>query len=58
MALAEQAVIIAHAIGEMGHNADYLFNTVSQLKKLDLIDPELEWLETQVRGILDAKKIA
>jgi hypothetical protein len=30
---------------------------VSQLKKLDLIDPELEWLETQVRGILDAKKL-
>lgn len=58
LALAEQAIIIAHAIGEMGHNADYLFNTVSQLKKLDLIDPELEWLETQVRGILDAKKIA
>jgi len=58
LALAEQANIIANAIGEMGHNVDYLFNTVAQLKKLKLKDPELEWLETQVRRILDAKKSA
>jgi glutathione-specific gamma-glutamylcyclotransferase len=55
--LAEQANIIANAVGGMGLNADYLFNTVSQLKKLYLTDPELEWLETEVHGILDAKKI-
>ncbi|MDG1934796.1 MAG: gamma-glutamylcyclotransferase [Paracoccaceae bacterium] len=56
LALAEQANIIANAVGGMGHNADYLFNTVSHLKKLDLTDPELDWLETQVHEILDAKK--
>ena len=58
LTLAEQANIIANAVGGMGQNADYLFNTVSHLKKLDLTDPELEWLGTQVRGILDAKKSA
>jgi cation transport protein ChaC len=58
LTLAEQANIIANAVGGMGHNADYLFNTVSHLKKLDLTDPELEWLGTQVRGILNAKKSA
>ena len=56
LTLAEQANIIANAVGGMGHNAEYLFNTVSHLKKLNLTDPELEWLGTQVRGILDAKK--
>ena len=54
--LAEQANIIANATGSMGHNADYLFNTVSQLKKLNLKDPELEWLDKKVHRILDAKK--
>lgn len=54
LALAEQANIIANAVGGMGYNAEYLFNTVSQLRKLEIKDTELEWLETHVRGILDA----
>jgi cation transport protein ChaC len=58
LALAEQANIIANAVGGMGHNAEYLFNTVSQLRKLEIKDTELEWLETQVRGILDANQRA
>ena len=58
LALAEQANIIANAVGGMGHNAEYLFNTVSQFRKLEIKDIELEWLETHVRGILDANQKA
>ena len=53
--LEEQAKIISSALGERGHNAEYLFNTVAKLKSLDIPDDDLEWLETEVRGILDAK---
>ena len=53
--LAQQAKIISSAVGERGPNAEYLFNTVAKLKSLDISDDELEWLEADVRRILDAK---
>ena len=53
--LEQQANIISSAVGERGPNAEYLFNTVAKLKSLDISDDELEWLEADVRRILDAK---
>ena len=54
LALPRQAEIISTAVGDRGHNAEYLFNTVDKLKSLDIRDAELEWLERDVRRILDA----
>jgi cation transport protein ChaC len=51
--LAEQAQIIAAAIGGMGPNSEYLFNTVTQITKLGLKDADLQWLATQVRTLHD-----
>ena len=53
--LEQQAKIISSAVGERGPNAEYLFKTVAKLKSLDISDDELEWLEADVRRILDAK---
>ena len=53
--LEQQAKIISSAEGARGPNAEYLFNTVAKLKSLDISDDELEWLEADVRRILDAK---
>jgi cation transport protein ChaC len=49
--LAEQAQIIAHAIGGRGPNRDYLFATADHLASLGIADPDLAWLSTQVRGL-------
>lgn len=53
--LEQQAKIISSSVGARGPNAEYLFNTVAKLKSLDISDNELEWLEADVRRILDAK---
>ena len=55
LSLEQQAKIISSAVGERGPNAEYLFKTVAKLKSLDISDDELEWLEADVRRILDAK---
>jgi len=55
LSLTKQAKIISNAVGERGHNAEYLFNTVAKLNSLDIPDYGLERLETEVRRILDAK---
>ena len=47
LALPRQAEIISTAVGDRGHNAEYLFNTVDKLKSLDIRDAELEWLATR-----------
>lgn len=52
--LDEQAEIIAKAQGGRGPNAEYLYNTVAQLRNLGLHDPDLVWLEARVRNILRA----
>ncbi|MGD9918136.1 MAG: gamma-glutamylcyclotransferase [Paenirhodobacter sp.] len=46
---AEQAQVIAQAVGARGPNRDYLFNTAAHLRKLGLADPDLEALAKQVR---------
>jgi cation transport protein ChaC len=49
--LDEQAQIIASAIGGRGPNAEYLHNTVAHLQQLGIHDPDLAWLDQQVRNL-------
>ncbi|MBQ0805705.1 MAG: gamma-glutamylcyclotransferase [Sulfitobacter sp.] len=49
LALEEQAQIIANAVGGMGPNTEYLFNTASHLAQIGLHDPALEWLHDRVK---------
>lgn len=49
--LAEQARIIAGAVGGRGANADYLYNTADHLADLGIEDAELSWLAGEVRRI-------
>lgn len=49
--LAEQAQIIASATGGRGPNAEYLHNTVAHLQQLGIHDPDLAWLDQQVRNL-------
>lgn len=51
LTLAEQAEVIAHAVGPRGSNADYLLNTVDSLEALGLHDAELVALAGLVRGL-------
>ncbi|WP_121065743.1 gamma-glutamylcyclotransferase [Chachezhania antarctica] len=46
--LDEQARIIARAVGGMGHNAEYLFNTARHLDEIGLADADLQWLADRV----------
>ncbi|MBT8408691.1 MAG: gamma-glutamylcyclotransferase [Alphaproteobacteria bacterium] len=47
--LAEQAEIIAHAVGGRGPNTEYLYNTADHLAELGIADPDLTWLAENVR---------
>ena len=49
--LEEQARIIARALGGMGPNTEYLFNTAEHLAEIGLHDPDLEWLSQRVRKL-------
>ncbi len=49
--LAEQAEIIARAVGGRGPNRDYLFNTADHLAELGIEDGELSWLARVVRAM-------
>ncbi|WP_227267590.1 gamma-glutamylcyclotransferase [Roseobacter weihaiensis] len=49
--LEEQARIIATAIGGMGPNTEYLYNTAQHLSEIGLHDPDLEWLSQRVRAL-------
>ena len=49
--LAEQAEIIAHAVGGRGENRDYLWNTATHLHDLGIADAELDWLSARVRDL-------
>ena len=49
--LAEQADIIAAAVGGRGPNCEYLFNTASHLAGLGIADPDLEWLCARVHTL-------
>lgn len=46
--LEEQARIISRAVGGMGPNTEYLFNTAAHLADIGLHDPDLEWLSQRV----------
>lgn len=50
--LAEQAAIIARAVGGRGRNIDYLVNTHAHLAALGIADPDLDWLVAEA-GRLD-----
>lgn len=47
--LDEQARIIARAAGGRGANRDYLTATVAHLADLGISDPDLVWLDGEVR---------
>ena len=49
--LEEQAQIIASAVGGMGPNTEYLFNTASHLAQIGLHDASLEWLHGRVKEL-------
>ena len=49
--LAEQADVIAGAVGGRGANSEYLFSTTSHLAELGIRDADLEWLSAKVRRI-------
>lgn len=49
--LAEQARIIAEAVGGRGPNSEYLFNTADHLAALGIEDGELSWLARVVRAM-------
>ena len=49
--LEEQARIMARAVGGMGPNTEYLFNTAEHLAEIGLHDPDLEWLSQRVRKL-------
>lgn len=51
ISLAEQAEIIAQAVGGRGPNRDYLYATADHLAELGIADPDLTWLAAQVRGM-------
>ncbi|MFN3294535.1 MAG: gamma-glutamylcyclotransferase [Gemmobacter sp.] len=53
LSLEAQAQIIARACGGRGRNCDYLWATVAHLAALGLADPELDWLASRVRDLLD-----
>lgn len=46
-----QAGIIARAAGERGPNDEYLHRTVEALRKMDIEDADLEWLDAEVRRL-------
>lgn len=51
--LEEQANIIASAVGGMGPNTEYLYNTAQHLVEIGLHDPDLEWLSQRVRALTE-----
>lgn len=51
LSLAEQAAIIAGAVGGRGPNDEYLYNTAAHLTELGIGDADLEALVTMVRAM-------
>jgi len=49
--LETQAQMIAHAVGGMGPNPDYLFNTADHLTLMAIKDDDMGWLVTRVKEI-------
>lgn len=53
LSIDQKARIIATAIGPTGTNRDYLFNTLNDLRQMNLDDPEVEHLAEKVEELLD-----
>ena len=51
LSLSEQANTIAHAVGGLGPNWEYLRNTVNFLNDSQIYDADLQWLEAEVTKI-------
>lgn len=51
LSLAEQAAVIASAVGGRGPNTEYLFNTALHLRELGIEDAYLNALENDVRAL-------
>ena len=49
--LAEQAGVIATAVGGRGPNDEYLHNTAEHLHELGISDDDLDWLSQRVRTL-------
>jgi len=49
--LEKQARIIANAVGGRGPNTEYLFNTATHLKELEIKDSDMDWLVARVRAL-------
>jgi cation transport protein ChaC len=49
--LADQAKIIALAVGGRGPNWEYLHNTVAHIHELGLFDTDLQWLDQHVKAL-------
>ena len=56
LTFAEQAQVIARAVGGRGPNPDYLFNTARHLAELGIEDDDLTRLADEVRAILGAAR--
>lgn len=56
LGLAEQAAIIAQAVGGRGPNTEYLWNTAAHLAELGIADPDLDWLAERVRAAISATR--
>lgn len=54
---AQQAEVIAHAVGPAGPNAEYLENTVSHLNLMGVEDAEMIGLHELVRSIVEKHEI-
>lgn len=52
LALDEQARIIARSVGGRGANRDYLWATVAHLAELGIDDPDLAWLDREVKALV------
>ena len=47
----DQAQMISGAVGGMGPNTEYLFNTAAHLTQIGLHDPSLAWLHDRVKSL-------
>lgn len=54
LTLEQKAEIIARATGPAGPNPDYLFNTLADLRAMDVRDEEIEVLAERVQALIEA----
>lgn len=57
LSLDEKAQIIARSEGPAGPNAEYLFNTLEDLRAMQVKDDEIEYLAERVRTLLSTQRV-